>query len=363
MTQRRKDGKARAVLALLVLLGIGLLAIPFFLTPPAALELALRDKVFTSDLQGRTARVTDEASGATLATTVQSTGGAFIARINRIDSGPGSFTVAIDGYELATVSVEAPPLQTVRAAVDLVPDFGRLELTVVNATRNDEPLTAKLKGESASIAPQPTGSFLIDLPPGKHRLTAEATGYCPGDRDFEVAQGKVTRATFPLSPGLAGNEIARLVLDWGDEPRDLDAHFRRLGTSGFPNPAHVFYKHKDGRTSNGDLFAALDVDQEYSRGFETITVYDKAEGDFEYYIHLYAGEGTIGRSGAQVESFTRGCKRRHYSVPPGCDQGIWSITHLRIRQGNVEFIEQNRCEKGVPLNSGGKAPARPREEE
>jgi hypothetical protein len=360
MTQRRKDGKARTVLVLLVLLGIGLLVIPFLLTPPAALELALRDKVFSTDLQNRTARVTNDASGETLAATVQSTDGAFVARINRINSGSGSFTVALDGYEPVTVSVEAPPLQTVRAAVDLVPNFGRLELTVVNATRTAEPVAAKLKGGSTSIPPQPTGSYIIDLPPGEHRMSAEAAGFCSGNRDFEVAQGKVTKTTFPLSPDLRGNEVARLVLDWGDNPRDLDANFLKAGTPGYPDPNHVFFNHQNGRTASGDLFAVLDVDQRNSRGFETVTVYDEADGDFEYYVHLYAGSGTLGSSGAQVETFIRGCQRRHYRVPTDCAEDIWMVTNLRIHQGNVEFIDQNRCEIGRPLHSGGKTPEGPR---
>ncbi len=83
----RNDGKPRAILVLLILLGLGLLGIPFFLTPPAFLEIVPRDTVFAADLAGKSVRVTDRASGNSLSTTVEKTDAGFLARVGRITSG------------------------------------------------------------------------------------------------------------------------------------------------------------------------------------------------------------------------------------------------------------------------------------
>jgi len=354
-----RDGKARWVLVLLVLVGLGLLAIPFFLTPPALLEIVPRDTVFAADLGNKTVRVTDDASGKVLTTTIEKAGAGFLAQVGRINSGPGSFTVELDGYEPATATIEAPPLRTVRAALDLVPNFGRLEVSLVSSTQAGNPVAATLKEGSSTLAAEPRSLIAADLPPGKHRLSASAGGFCSGEREVQVAARKLTKMTFPLSPDLTGNEIARLVLDWGENPRDLDAHFRKLGTSGSHNSAHVFYAHKQGLNEAKEQFAVLDVDYRQSEGYETVTISDKAEGDYEYYVDLYAGEGTLGSSGAQAEVLTPGCHRRLYSVPQDCAQRIWAVAHLRVHQRKVEIIDQQRCEKGVPLELGGKAPTSP----
>ena len=357
MSPQRRDGKAKALLLLMILLGLGLLAIPFFLTPPAFLEVAMRDKVFGADLDGRTVQVMDDASGNSLSMTIRKTAGVFVARAGRIHSGPGSFTLAVDGYEPATASFEAPPLQTVRAAVDLVPRFGRVEVTVVNAVRDQQPVAATLRKGSSPMAGEPRSVFVVDLEPGKHKLAAEAAGFCPGEREVRVEEGKITRMKLPLSPDLTGDEIARLILDWGANPRDLDAHFRKIGTSGFPNSEHVFFQHKEGRNRAGERFAFLDVDHLNSEGYETITLYGKAAGEYEYYVHRYAGSGTLGGSNAQVSIVTRGCAKRDYSVPAACAKDIWGVARVRVQERRVEVVDQQRCEAGASLAFGGKAPS------
>ncbi len=178
----------------------------------------------------------------------------------------------------------------------------------------------------------------------------------PGEREVQVVARQVTRLTLPLSPDLTGNEVARFILDWGENPRDLDAHFRKAGTFGYPNPTHVFFRNKEGYDGSNQLFASLDVDQQRSEGFETLTVYDKAQGEYEYYVHRYAGSGTLGSSGATVEAFTSACQVRRYTVPAPCDKDIWAVTRVSVQPGRVDLSDQQRCEPVVPLEVGGKAP-------
>jgi hypothetical protein len=355
MTAIRKDGKARLLLALMVLLGLGLLVIPFLLTPPAFMDLVFRDTVFSSDLSGQSVQVTDDASGHTLTATVQKVGGDFLARVGRIDSGETrSFAVSVAGYQPAPVTLKALPLQRVRGAVNLVPTFGRLELSVVNATQTDEPVSALLKKGGAAISPQPLSVVALNLPAGNHRFSAQAGGFCPEEREVQVEERKLTRIKLALSPDLTGDEVARFVLDWGPNPEDLDAHFRKLGTSGYPNPAHVFFHHMEG-TFGGAVFARLDVDYRHGDGYETVTVYDKAAGEYEYYVHRYAGEGTLGTSSARVTVFTRGCQKRQLLVPTDCGEDIWNVAHVRIAQGRVDLLDEQKCENDARLKTPFKA--------
>ncbi len=355
MTTKRNDGRARAVLVLLVLVGLGLLAIPYFLTPPAFLELVLLDSVFASDLTGKVARVTEEESGSALAGMIAKVeNGSNFARVGRILSGANRpFTVEVEGYKAATFTVTAPPVRTVRAIVKLIPTFGRLEVTLVNATLKGQPVSGLVKSAGALVSPEAQSVVVLNLPAGKHRLSAEASGFCPGEREFQVEVGKTLRTKFPVSPDLTGNEIARFILNWGENPRDIDAHFRKLGTSGGSNPAHVYFHHMEG-TEEGGVFARLDVDHQNSEGYETVTVYDRASGDYEYWVNLYAGEGTLGGSAAQVEAFTRGCQRRQYNVPPGCAQKIWEVTHVKVKSPIVSFADLQKCIDGSPTELGRK---------
>ncbi len=70
-------------------------------------------------------------------------------------------------------------MQAVRAAVDLVPGFGRLEVSVVRATEIDQPVAAALKVGGSTVTAEPKSVIVVELPPGKHRLVAEAAGFCP----------------------------------------------------------------------------------------------------------------------------------------------------------------------------------------
>jgi hypothetical protein len=346
MSGTRSAGRARAVLALAILLGLALASIPFFLKPPAYLDLVLRDAVFGSDLSGQHVVVTDDATGKRMTAAVQKIGGASFARIGRINSGKTAYTARLEGYKPGSARVDAAALQKVRVPVDFTPLFGRLEITPVDATKMNEAVPAVVREESKALSPEPQRLVSVSLPPGRHHLSAQASGFCPTARDFDVHEGVVTKVRFPLSPDLKGDEIVRFVLGWSNEPRDLDSHFRRVGTSGFPNPAHVFFRHKEGSTATGDVFARLDVDELHPGGYETVTVRSSAVGEYEYFVHLYAGLGTMGGSGATVQVYTRGCEVKTYPVPRDCAQRIWAVTRLRYEGGRVELADQDRCEPG-----------------
>ena len=93
-------------------------------------------------------------------------------------------------------------------------------------------------------------------------------------------------------PVVTGNKMT-IVLNWGANPTDLDAHLTGSGID------EVYYGHKN---STG---AQLDVDDTTSYGPETITIdFDKIpEGTYNYYVKWFSGSGTWASSEARVQVY------------------------------------------------------------
>jgi len=344
MKSNSGERRALILLSLMILTGAGLLVIPWFLTPPAYLDLMLRDVAFGADLSAQNVVLTEDKSGRTQTAAIRKLGDAFVARIGRIKSGSGSYTARITGYKPGIARVQAAALQTVRVPVDLTPTFGRLEISTFNAMRSADPIAATVKEGGRNLSDQPQRVVTIDLLPGKHRLSAHAPGFCGSEREVEVQAAKVTRMAFPLSPDLTDEEIARFVLGWRNEPRDLDTHFRKSDAPGFPNALTVYFDNKNGILPAGNTFARLDVDEVYPGRYETLTVRNDAVGDYNYFIHVFQGSGTIADAGATVQVYTRGCQVRTITPPANCGFRIWNVANLHYDGSHVELMERQSCE-------------------
>ncbi|MGN6185240.1 MAG: hypothetical protein ACTHQM_16495 [Thermoanaerobaculia bacterium] len=344
MSTARSDTKAATLLVLLIAIGLALLTIPWFLTPPAFLELALRDAVFGADLSKQVIQITDDATGKSLQASVSKSGNSFIAHIGRINSGKGTYTARLTGYKPGVARITAGALERVRVPIELRPTFGRVELSTVNATLNDTAIAATVKTGPQTLSQDSPRVLVFDLPPGKHRFTADANGFCPSEREFIVVEGKVTKGVFPLSPDLTNEELARFVLGWRNEPRDLDAHFMKSNAFGIPNPGHLFWRQKTAWFANGDVFARLDVDELYPGRYETVTVRANAVGDFRYLVHRFQGFGTINDAEPIVQVYTKGCQMRTFTPPPACADDVWIVANLQYSHGNLQLNEIRTCE-------------------
>lgn len=84
-------------------------------------------------------------------------------------------------------------------------------------------------------------------------------GYTTIKTELQVAAGTVLNKRLLLSPSLAGNSM-RFILQWNEEPKDLDLH---LEGNGF----HVSYRNM---RAGGE--ATLDQDEQSGFGPETITL-------------------------------------------------------------------------------------------
>ncbi len=104
----------------------------------------------------------------------------------------------------------------------------------------------------------------------------------PGENEFNIA----------ISPSIQVWNEYRIVLTWGERPRDLDSHLICNGNDNF----HVYFGNKDSNDGN----ASLDIDDVTSYGPETTTVKVQAGNSYIYAVHNYSDKGA---SEAQEESW------------------------------------------------------------
>ena len=178
------------------------------------------------------------------------------------------------------------------------------------------------------------GNYSVKLPLGNYTIFAEKDGYISGPCNIIVQSGTTDSQNGTLTPRGSGNNF-RIVLTWGQNPRDLDSHV--VGSLSNGDSFHVYYNSKS--KYDGDIEVCnLDVDDTSSYGPETITLNANSSEPYYYYIYRYAGSGTVGTSEAQVKVYQNDTLIAKYNVPT--DQGdgdYWNVFAIV----NVELIIKN----------------------
>lgn len=81
---------------------------------------------------------------------------------------------------------------------------------------------------------------------------------------------------YAMSPVLENLDSLRVVLQWDDEPRDMDLHAYFEGS-------HIFFRQKNGEAAN------LDVDDTNGFGPETITIQKRKNGQkYVFFVHIFS---------------------------------------------------------------------------
>lgn len=348
-------GPVRFVLFFLALVGLGMLLVPFILVPPASLEIRFRGEEFYGILEGKTANVTDE-SGHTRSVPIYKYPEGMIADLGRVPSGERKWMVEVEYFRSAHFTATVEPLKKKRVSVSLTPAFGRLRVRGMNVLKPDEPVRTALsitiggktyKGEPGRAV------FIPFLSPGEHELKAEAPEHYGFTGKVKIAVGDVKDVNVYLSPTLSDHESARIVLRWGEDPRDLDSHLllpEKL------NIDHVYYPGSNKRAEkDGEIAAMLDVDDTTSYGPETVTIYDRLSGVYTYAVYFYAGSGTLGMSDAEVEVYLKSGEIKKFKVPAYCQKRWWHVFDLDINGTDVRVVEKNTCREKMNMMPGKKS--------
>jgi hypothetical protein len=250
------------------------------------------------------------------------------------------------------------------AATDTSPNRSCANLTVlVNNAVNGSVLSGATvmvdNARSANTDGQGNAVF-SGLPAGVVAINAALSDYNPSTRSETLVCGE-NRVAFSLSPsrvedgGLAANEV-RVILNWGEEPFDLDAHLTG------PQPGlpvsdineserfHIYWWEQ----SSSDGVATLDVDDVTSFGPETVTISPPTgasvlrPGVYRYSVYHYDGTGTLADN-ARV-TLMIGSNSRTFTPPAGQLSGpddVWTVFELNVASnGQMTVLPVNTYSRG-----------------
>jgi len=162
---------------------------------------------------------------------------------------------------------------------------------------------------------------------------------------------------------LTANQV-RVILNWGENPKDLDAHLTgpspnlAVSTANEANRFHIFWYNK----SSNDGVAVLDVDDLSSYGPETVTISPPTgqstlrAGIYRYSIHHYddsyvsgtASPGTLSDN-TTVELIV-GTNSRIFKAPAGASGplDVWTVFELNVDQsGHITILPINTYTSSV----------------
>ena len=230
--------------------------------------------------------------------------------------------------------------------IDVVTGRGVAGLTLnirkgINVTSGE--IAATVVTDTGGSYTTPTleaGNYSVEVIDGR-TLDNEAARYLTsvfiikvlGNHSIPNQNGSVTN-------GLAADQL-RIVLKWGEQPRDLDSHLVGPTTDG--GDFHVYFSDRRYETDS-NLMADLDLDDTSSYGPETTTIYEMSPGVYTYMIHDYtnrrSGSSTaLSSSGAYVEVYLGTSTTAAYTfyVPSGGGT-LWTVFSYNASTGTLTPI-------------------------
>ena len=209
---------------------------------------------------------------------------------------------------------------------------GKLTLRFYNAIDGKEipKATVEVKGIDEFTTDE-EGKVRVPAPEedGPYPFTFRAKGFITSEFQFEIMAGALFVRRFSVSPQMDLRYL-RIVLDWGSEPRDLDAHFVK------ENGYHISYR--DMKTS-ADGNGILDRDDRDGYGPETITVKEVSkDATYKFYVHDFSNRNDhsstrLSDSRAVVRVFGEGKMLKTFSVPKNTRGTRWDV--FTVENGTI----------------------------
>lgn len=191
--------------------------------------------------------------------------------------------------------------------------------------------TVKIKQGSTTISTQysnSSGNYTFNnISNGSYSISVEKSGYISTSQNFSVSNNNKELSIY-LSP-ISSNVDYRIVLQWGANPEDLDAHL-------YKGQYHIYYANKGNQ--NSPPYSVLDYDLQTGYGPETITIYKLNNDECKYYVHRYAGSPTITHSSAVVKVYSGNSLLKTYNVPTSGNGDWWYVFDI-TSSGNI--IDKN----------------------
>lgn len=193
------------------------------------------------------------------------------------------------------------------------------------------------------------GSYSFSLERGYYTLEFARDGFV--STFVNVASSNAIGACEGVLSPTSTSEVTstefRIVLTWGETPRDLDSHL--VGLDDANSVFHIAYYNKVERDTDGNVIASLDVDDVSSYGPETVTIVN-ARTDATYYYSVkdftdrYDATSTkMSESGANVKVYQGFVLVKEYNVPLNQAGIIWNV--FKIENGSVVDINNYNADE------------------
>ena len=159
---------------------------------------------------------------------------------------------------------------------------------------------------------------------GKYQFSFKKDGYIPVDMTFEVVAGMIYFNRFSVSKIMELGHV-RIVLDWGNNPNDLDLHLEKVGQY------HIAYHHK--RVAD-DRSARLDRDDVDGNGPETITITDVDDNaTYNCYVHDFTNRNNtsskkLSKSKARISVYNNNQLEFVLDIPTDTEGTRWDVFQL-----------------------------------
>ncbi|MDR1642365.1 MAG: M4 family metallopeptidase [Clostridiales bacterium] len=142
--------------------------------------------------------------------------------------------------------------------------------------------------------------------------------------------------------GIKEKDSVRIILTWGETPRDLDSHLVGPSVTG-SSRFHVYYSARNyynTGTSTSPLYAAdLDYDDVTSYGPEVTTIRVLTPGTYYYYVHDYSNRSSqsssaMSNSSATIKVYLGAAETASatYNIRPGNAGIYWNVVRIEISQ-------------------------------
>jgi hypothetical protein len=165
---------------------------------------------------------------------------------------------------------------------------------------------------------------ICGAPAGVQSVQTSATGYVTRTDSVNIMAGATTTFSTALVPASAGNDIT-IVLTWGAQPTDLDAHL--VGPNSGGGRFHCYYSNM-----NPVSYVSLDIDDTSSFGPETISVTTLSglfvPGSYSYYVDNYSETPDFDVSNAIVSVFQGGAQIAQFLVSAATGDPAEEIWHV-----------------------------------
>ena len=239
------------------------------------------------------------------------------------------------------------------SALELAANGGLGELTIARGTIIDAQTGNPLEGimlrffadDDTSGEPlvdpvvtNTSGEYEVELPAGTYTVELSGEGYITTTKEVEIDSYVADAGEdFVVTKDLAQGE-ARIVLEWGAQPRDLDSYIfgETDGGSSFR------LSRWEGSYSSGDVSMELDLDDRDGYGPETMTIHG-FNGKYVFVVADYEVTGTMEANGATVTIYMPGQSPVTVTLDGGTGvENAWqvcTIDHGKLIIDNEPYTE------------------------